>query len=77
MKLRLITAAVALMTLTLATGFSCNRNNPPEPQTEMAPPAQEEMGAPADGSSTQDGMPSPEEPPAPSGNPDGTSTTNE
>lgn len=44
-------AATLVTILALATGFSCHKNtpSPPEPTTEMAPPAQDQMGAPADG----------------------------
>jgi hypothetical protein len=52
--MKLLTAALLAM-LALTTGFTCNKNNPPEPQTEMAPPpSQEEMGAPADGNPVPD-----------------------
>ncbi len=55
--MKLLTAAL-LITLALTTGFSCEKNAPPEPTTEMAPPAQDQMGAPADGSEPQmDGAP--------------------
>jgi hypothetical protein len=57
-NMKLLTAAL-LMTLALATGCSCEKNAaPPEPMTEMAPPAQDQMGAPADGS--EDSMEEPE-----------------
>lgn len=47
--MKLLTAAM-LVTLALTTGFTCSKNNPPEAQTEQAPPppAQDQMGAPAD-----------------------------